>query len=423
MSESIKVHICRQKGRTNLAMRYVDPETGKQVWRTTGTSKQREAIKIAAKWEAELQEGRYQKRQRITWQDFRERYAADVLAGMKKSTAENYSASLNVFERTVDPQRLADCTTAKMTAFVTALRGNHLSSATVARHLRQMKVALRWAHRQGLLLTLPTFERIKQSKGARGRAISGEEFDRMLAAVPKVVGDAASASWTFFLRGLDASGLRLAESLALRWDDAPEAIVVDYSGRYPMLRIPAEAEKGDTHRILPMAPELAHLLDSVPVDQRKGRVFKLIGKDGNPCHGGRYVVGPIVSEIGEKAGIIVGARTKVNDAGKPETVHKFASAHDLRRAFGFRWSRRVMPPVLRELMRHTSLATTMTYYVGLNAQATADELWKVAGSNLGSSQQKQVGESKNARPKSKAGSELIAEAGVEPARGLPPTGF
>lgn len=71
------------------------------------------------------------------------------------------------------------------------------------------------------------------------------------------------------------------------------------------------------------------------------------------------------------------------------TVNKFASAHDLRRAFGFRWSRRVMPPVLKELMRHTEIATTMKFYVGVNAQATADELWKVAGSNLGSSEQKE----------------------------------
>lgn len=392
--ETIKVHVCRQKGRTNLAMRYVDPETGKQVWRTAGTANHNKAIKAAAVWESELREGRYNKRQRITWDDFRDRYDADVLAAMKESTAENYSASLNVFERTVDPQRLADCTTAKLTTFVTALRGQHLSPATVARHLRQLKVAFRWAHRQGILLTLPQFDRIKQSKGARGRAVSGEEFDRMLAAVPKVVGEAAAESWRFYLKGLDASGLRLAESLVLRWDDAPDAIIVDYSGRHPMLRIPAEAEKGDTHRILPMAPEFAQLLATVPADQRKGRVFKLLGKDGKPCHGGRFVVGPIASEIGEKAGIIVGTRTKVED-GKATTVNKYASAHDLRRAFGFRWSRRVMPPVLRELMRHTSLATTMTYYVGLNAQATADELWKAVGSIPSSSDESQTDGSGN----------------------------
>jgi hypothetical protein len=41
--------------------------------------------------------------------------------------------------------------------------------------------------------------------------------------------------------------------------------------------------------------------------------------------------------------------------------------------------------VLKELMRHTEIATTMKFYVGVNAQATADELWRVAGSNLGSS--------------------------------------
>ena len=156
--------------------------------------------------------------------------------------------------------------TAKLTAFVTALRGQHLSAATVARHLRQLKVAFRWAHRQGLLLKLPEFDRIKQSKA----------------------------------------------------------------------------------------------------------------------------IGPIISKIGKKAGVIVGTRTKLNEDGEPETVNKFASAHDLRRSFGFRWSRRVMPPVLKELMRHTDIATTIKYYVGVNAQATAEELWRVEGNILGNSDQMTV---------------------------------
>jgi hypothetical protein len=43
-----------------------------------------------------------------------------------------------------------------------------------------------------------------------------------------------------------------------------------------------------------------------------------------------------------------------------------------------------MPPVLKELMRHQSIETTMRYYVGVNAEATADELWRVAGSIPGS---------------------------------------
>ena len=65
----------------------------------------------------------------------------------------------------------------------------------------------------------------------RGRPITAEEFERMIEATPKVVDNAAAESWRFYLRGLWASGLRLSESLTLRWDDAPDAIVVDLGGR------------------------------------------------------------------------------------------------------------------------------------------------------------------------------------------------
>jgi hypothetical protein len=47
-----------------------------------------------------------------------------------------------------------------------------------------------------------------------------------------------------------------------------------------------------------------------------------------------------------------------------------------------------MPSVLRELMRHESIETTMRYYVGQNAESTADELWRTAGSISGSRPEK-----------------------------------
>ena len=55
---------------------------------------------------------------------------------------------------------------------------------------------------------------------------------------------------------------------------------------------------------------------------------------------------------------------------------KFASAHDFRRAFGTRWARKVMPMVLQKLMRHDSIETTMRYYVDLDVDDMAEELWK-----------------------------------------------
>jgi len=272
-----------------------------------------------------------------------------------------------------NPQKLADVTTARVTAFVTTLRGDGSAEATIARHLRHLKAAMRWAQREGLLNTLPKFtmpKRVKGSKLMRGRPITLEEFERMIESVARVVENTAAASWQFYLRGLWEGGLRLTESLTLRWDDAPEAIVVDLSGRRPMLRIPAEAEKGNRDPLLPITPEFAALLESVPERERRGRVFKLLANNGTLLRADRCAVGKTVTAMGKAAGVVVDERQKGE-----ATVRKFASAHDLRRAFGQRWSGRVMPNVLRELMRHEDISTTMKFYVGQNAEATADALW------------------------------------------------
>jgi integrase len=82
---------------------------------------------------------------------------------------------------------------------------------------------------------------------------------------------------------------------------------------------------------------------------------------------GKKWIGKIVSAIGKAAGV------KVADNGGKV---KYASAHDLRRAFGTRWATRVMPAVLREMMRHESIETTMKYYVGLEAQSVSDVIYK-----------------------------------------------
>ena len=101
-----------------------------------------------------------------------------------------------------------------------------------------------------------------------------------------------------------------------------------------------------------MTPEFATLLESVPERERRGRVFKLLAIDGTPLPATRRFVGPIVSAIGKAAGVVVDERTR----RAAKTVRKFASAHDLRRAFGQRWAGKVMPTVLRELMRQRTSA-------------------------------------------------------------------
>jgi integrase len=208
---------------------------------------------------------------------------------------------------------------------------------------------------------------------SKGRAITGEEFDRMLAAVPKVIGDdpAIVETWKRYLRGLWLSGLRLGESLELYWD-RDDRLCVDLSGKRPMLRIPAPLEKGKQDRQLPIAPDFFEFLQEIPEAERTGRVFR----PGRRCHTGERLVddriGRLVSKIGEKAGVKVWTHPVSGNV-------KYASAHDLRRSFGFRWAMKVMPAVLQQMMRHENIDTTMEFYVGRDAEATADEIWQAYG--------------------------------------------
>jgi integrase len=155
----------------------------------------------------------------------------------------------------------------------------------------------------------------------------------------------------------------LEESTVLSWD-ADAAICVVLTGRHPKLRIWAEAEKGRRDRLLPMTPDFAEFLLETPLADRRGPVFKIIGlQTGQPITPKR--ISRIVSAIGKKAGVVVN-----------KADGKFASAHDLRRAFGTRWAPKVKPATLQLLIRHRSINTTLKYFVAQDADDVGDELWR-----------------------------------------------
>ena len=200
----------------------------------------------------------------------------------------------------------------------------------------------------------------------KGRPITADEFERMLAAVPSVVGDDATPRWRHSLRGLSASGLRLGESLNLSWAQPEKTVPVFKHGDRPMLQVPAELEKGNEDRLLPIAPECAMFLEETTDTARTGPVFTLEGRRGRYRD---WEVSKIVSKVGKKAGVKVYVSPK-----DPEKV-KYASAHDFRRAFGVRWAARLLPAQLMELMRHESIETTLRFSVGTDAQRTAEAAW------------------------------------------------
>lgn len=387
MSEEIRVSVNRYGPGRNLVLRWTDPDTGERKARSAGTTDPKNAERQAGELEKELQAGRCQSPSRVTWADFRQRYEGEKLASLAEKTQESGRGAMNHLERVIGPKKLCLVSSGMMSRFQRGLREEGMRATTAASVARHLRAAL-WAVSVGLLPAVPDMHIPKRSKGKamRGRPLRLEEFERLLLAAPKVRPH-DTAVWEHYLTGLWLSGLRLEESLALSWDpDAPFAI--DLSGRRPRFRIAADAQKSGKDQLLPMPPDFAEFILKTPEADRHGLVFKLLGlRTGQPITDKR--VSRIVTRFGEKAGIVVdrGRKTvkeKILDAEGKDTgetrlvekeVTKFASAHDLRRSFGSRWARKVMPAVLQRLMRHESIETTMKYYVDLDADELADELW------------------------------------------------
>jgi integrase len=390
MEDQIKVSVVdfgNDRGR-NLMLRYRDPITKKLVTKSSGTRDWKEALKAAGKWQDELRSGRYKPTINVAWEDFRNKYEGEVATGLAENTQIRISGIFDSVENHLNPVRVRDITSAQLSSYVKKLREAEYEETTIATHLAHLRAALRYAVEWGYISELPTLprqHRVKRTKTMKGRPITGEEYERMLTSTASVVGLEVAPSWKRLLEGLWLSGLRISEALSLYWSDAPntECLELDYSHKRPMFRIPADAEKGNQDRLLPMAPEFAEFLEKTPQEARTGLVFPVSRQRKRyPGQIKLEHASSTISAIGKKAGVKVNAETG-----------KCASAHDLRRAFGQRWAARVMPQILMQLMRHEDISTTMKFYVGREAEATADVLWEAVGKG------EKPGKSKKCQPR------------------------
>jgi len=440
----VKVSVVEFADRPNYMLQWSDPLTGKRKTRTSTV--ERDGTKAAEKraWseagvlQEKLREGAYAATpEKLTWAAFRERYQAEALAALTDGTQENNCNTFGLLERLVSPARLADLTATRLSGFQAKLRELGRREATIKKHLGVVLTALRWARRQKLIREVPEIDmpkRAKAGKAMKGRPITGEEFDRMLAAVSKArklsprMKDGRRdlkaernrrrdrEALRRLLRGLWLSGLRLGEALQLRWTVRPGQLCVDLTGRRPMLRIPGECQKSGKDQLHPVAPEFAQWLLATPPEARKGLVFDLLGT-GRPMTRNRC--SRLVAAVGESAGIVVDRQAR-RVGGKSIEVLKYASAHDLRRSFGERWASRIMPKVLQELMRHESIDTTMRFYVGRNAESTADVLWAAheiaAGNKTGNTaaSAEKTADGKSAVSRDPKGFKSVETSGLEP---------
>lgn len=364
----IRVTTIHRTGRKFIECQWVDPITQLKKTRSTGTANRREADRFAARLEDQLNSDGLAEPSRTTWEQLWGRYDGDVLKPLAKKTRNKVRTAANALVRILNPKFAGSLTTDILVKFQSTLRSEGLSETTIRSYLAEIRRILRWGGRVGLVARAPDVHLPKSSARMKGRPITDEEYAKMLEALPHVVGAEGVPSWSRLLEGLWLSGLRLEEATILHWTD-DSRIAVDFSGKFPMLRIQHNSQKSRRFELLPLTPDFAEFLQRTSEGDRTGYVF-----DPRPVRkefGGRLSaerIGKLISRVGEKAEI------RVND-------YKFASAHDLRRAFGTRWAPIVMPAVLQALMRHKSIQTTMQYYVGRNAESIAEQAWKAAAGN------------------------------------------
>jgi len=400
MADEINVIVVKRKG-LNLYLRYIDPVDGKRREKNSGTTSMRAAQRAAGEWQAELNAGGASSPEFLRWEQFREDFRENYLKHYSDSYATNVDGSLNIVEELMSPDTLTRITEKWLARFHSLAKKRDVSAYTVRKYFQHLQTALKWAKEQGLIKSVPVFpKQTKQTqRGAKlmkGRPITGEEFERMLATVEKslaavpssapsaiakrkktapkkrqsrtwspVMVKAAAESLRHLLRGLWLSGLRLGEALSLTWDQWADGIRVNVDEDQDVcLMIDGGNQKNRQALTYPVVDDFAEFLLAVPEDKREGFVFNAIAVSGKVSRRVDTVSTWIV-DIGKAA------KVKVDEKDGSE---KFASAHDIRRAFGTRWAKIVPASLLQQLMRHSSIETTMSFYVNITAKDTMSEI-------------------------------------------------
>lgn len=369
--ERIKVNVFRQGGRPHLVAEWRDPTTGKLKRKSTGQKTRREAERYAQRMEKALNEGSFESRKTL-WSEFRKQFEAAHASKWAKGTKTRYRTVLDRVESILAPRFVRGIDSAAVMKFTNDIAATGIAPTTVAAMLRHLKAALRWACRKEYLHRMPDVEMPAGTTKAGGRAVTLEEFERMVANVPKALAELKGEgkflpsdveSFRRLLWLLWNSGLRIGEAVKLDWTD-PKFITVDLSGRMPMFEIASRASKNKKHQRFYMSPECHAWLLQTPESQREGLVV-LPTLGGRPIGYGTAV--KVVALIGKVTGVKVGTDHAENPT--------FASAHDLRRSFATRWAAKVTPGVLQAMMRHSSPSTTAQFYTDRSAEPIGDAIW------------------------------------------------
>lgn len=306
----------KRGGKTRYYIRWVDPQTGREVWRAAGTTLSAAKSK-ARRRQADLAVGLSDDLKSVTWADFVAEHVA-LLPGRENS----YAAQLILqdFGRVCKPATPDSVSYAMVEGYVKTLREKSCSVATINKKLRYLRAALNKAIKRGYCRTNPVagWEWERENRKTI-RVLSTSEQSRLLEACP-------TDQWRTFVALALKTGCRKGELLALTWDRV----------NFEQATILLTHTKGKSDRVLPLVPSLVVMLRKLQAETIRF---------GQPFPWAPRTTSIEFKKIVRRSGI------------QPCTIH------DLRRTFCTDLARAgVNQLVIQRLAGHADAATTAKYY-------------------------------------------------------------
>ncbi len=287
---------------------------GKQHWESCRTLD--EARRLKQVRTADIARGEFEQRSRLTLheyaRDWVERYQGRGRRGFRENTRDEYRRQLErfVFEYFSSSLRLTELTPSKIAAFVAWLsdeqrEGKVLADATIRRTLSPLRACLASAVREGVIrsnpardVDLPHRPTIEGVDSDGIHAMSREELSTLLALMPD--------DWRPLFWFLAATGLRISEAIALRWED------LQLSGATPRVTVRRALVKGRLgppksrhgRRDVPLPKDLAAVLSRTRRASRWQGDEDLVfpARNGSPLMPGN-VRRRVLVPAAEKAGV------------------------------------------------------------------------------------------------------------------------
>lgn len=308
----------QKSDRNGFVLKFYCPIRGQRVRKNCGTRDRREARRILRECRERLLDGSYvasggaitamhksiarpvapdpsalplpeiDSSRGSTWEECYEKYRSHKTKRFKKDSFQHARSRLGIAERIfrgymADHARegdlmVRDVMTLEVLEYLQERllegdesRYDHRSANSVNSMMGAVMAFARFCAKREWIDRVPDLDSLDVDDVMKGRPITGEELDRMVAAADRVVGKQEAPSWQFALRVLWYSGFRVGDLMDFHWEDERHIRPAwpNRDGVHPTITVPSSQKNGKLQEI-PMLPELEAVLSQIPTAKRTG---------------------------------------------------------------------------------------------------------------------------------------------------------